>query len=233
MRKMWVLMLCFLIMALCGCELMKGNSSSEISTEIPSETATSESDGINKDLVQEEFPFDDVTEVSCQEYDENNILGLKAIYVSDLVLIYCFSQKEIWKDYGNDNDGIAVYGLDELDCRIATPKYSFKESDHFIWVRIERDKDKRIVGFSISIDQSYLHYSIYGLLDLQLTIQDAKHNESQTQMFRDNQWGEIVNYKLDLSIQLTRQLPKGGAVVEAVNRATDLKLQKHTKGGLL
>ena len=45
--------------------------------------------------------------------------------------------------------------------------------------------------------------------------------------------GEIVNYKLDLSIQPTRQLPKGGAVVEAVNRATDLKLQKHTKGGLL
>lgn len=199
MRKMKVLTLCFLIMTLCGCEFMKGNSSSEVSTEIPSEPVTSESDGINEDWVQEEFPFDDVTEVSCQQYDENNILGLKAIYVGDHVLAYCFLKNDIWRDYKEANDKIDVCGLDEFDCIVNISNYVLEESDHFFWVRIERDGEKKAVGFGLN--KHSFGYSVNRLTDPQLIIQDIKHNELQKQTFKDNQWGEIVNYQLDLSIQ--------------------------------
>ena len=108
-------------------------------------------------------------------------------------------KNDIWRDYKGKNDKIDVCGLDEFDCIVNISNYDLEESDHFFWIRIERDGEKRTVGFGLN--KNSFGYSSFGLTNPQLIIQDIKHNELQKQTFKDNQWGEIVNYKLDLLIQ--------------------------------
>ncbi len=97
MRKIRVLILCFVIMALCGCEFSKANSSTEYSGE-PSTSNVDASTGLGQDgipPIEENMPFAIASDAKIYKYDSNNLLGLCAIYVNaPSEVIYVFNQKK-------------------------------------------------------------------------------------------------------------------------------------------
>ncbi len=97
MRKVRVLILCFAIMALCGCEISKGNSSTEYSGESSTSKEVTGTDLDQGEIppIEETMPFSITSDAKVYKYDSNNLLGLCAIYVNaPSEVIYVFNQKK-------------------------------------------------------------------------------------------------------------------------------------------
>ncbi len=186
--------LVFLSMVLCGCDSSVGKTSEHNSTESITESNVPESSTSSEGRREEEFPFDGMENLTCHEYDEENILGLSAIYVGEKMLVFCFQRNDIWRDYEENNTQIDIDGIDEQGFVVDIASYSMAESSHFFWVHIEKDKEGETAGFGVS---DHAHgYSIYGLKETRLGVQEWDTNILERQVYENDHWGEVIRYDL-------------------------------------
>ena len=161
MRKVRVLILCFAIMALCGCEISKGNSS----TEYSGESSTSKEDtGTDLDQgeippIEETMPFSIASDAKIYKYDSNNLLGLCAIYVNaPSEVIYVFNQKKDYVKYSKE-EGFQVYGKDSERKTVAIKQFYFSKDDYWQYMLLKCDENYEIDGFFLTSSGDY-HYKM-------------------------------------------------------------------------
>ncbi|MBR3468322.1 MAG: hypothetical protein IKH28_01265 [Lachnospiraceae bacterium] len=183
-----------LSMALCGCDFSAGEPTEQNPTETVTESSTPEVDKNSADLRKEELPFEGMESMTCQEYDEDNILGLSAIYVGDHNYVCCFVRNAIWKDFEERFGDISVYAADGQDHVITISGYEIEESKNFFWVQIYAEDKDKVKG--VSIANIYYGYSVLGLENPKLTIMDLMDNKLKVQLFEDGQWGETIDYDM-------------------------------------
>ena len=189
---MGILLLSILLLTLCACSSSAWKTSEHNSTEAAMESSAPEESINPTEMRKSEFPFDGFEKLICQEYDENNILGLSAIYVGEHDYVYCFVCNEIWKDFTERNSDISIRGVDKEQRRITISGYEIEESEHYFWVRIYAEDIEKVKGFSI--DDIYVGYSVLGLENPKLTIFDLMYLKQKIQLFEDGRWGEIIDY---------------------------------------
>jgi hypothetical protein len=183
-----------LSMALCGCNFSAKEPSEQNPTETVTESSTPEVDKNSADLRKEELPFEGMESMTCQEYDEDNILGLSAIYVNEQMLVFCFQRTDIWRGYEANHSQIDVIGLDEKGYPTDISYHVMAESQHFFWIQIKQGDEGKAAGFGLSGHS--IAYSVYGLTRTQLTAQKGIEGEViviEKQVYENNRWGEPVN----------------------------------------
>ena len=188
---MGILLFCILSLTLCACSSSAGKSSEHNSMEASTESSAPEESINPVEMRKSEFPFDDLEKLTCHEYDENNILGLSAIYVGEHDYVYCFVCNEIWKDFTERNSDISIHAVNKERRRITISGYEIEESEHYFWVRIYAEDIEEVKGFYI--DDIYDGYSVLGLENPQLTIFDLMYLKQKIQLFEDGRWGEIID----------------------------------------
>lgn len=193
MKEMAVLIM--LSVALCNCSLSSGETSEQNLTETVGGSSSPEASITLSDLRKEEFPFEGMENLTCREYDEDNILGLSAIYVSDQMLVFCFRRNDIWRDYEASHSRIDINGIDEQGIVADIIDYSMAESKQFFWVHIKKDKDGKAAGFGIS--DHVFGYSVYGLKETRLTVQEWDTTILERQIYENDKWGEVIKYDLE------------------------------------
>lgn len=185
--------LVFLSMVLCSCDSSAGKTSEHNSTESITESVP-ESSISSTDARKEEFPFDGMENLTCHEYDEENILGLSAIYVGEQMLVFCFQDNDLWRNYKERHDEIEVRGLTDEGRGVSLLGYTLEESTHFFWVRVEDDNKEEVAGFALSSSLGY--YSVRGLINPQLNIREKYSSIIKGQAFENDCWGEVFERDL-------------------------------------
>ncbi|MBR4733901.1 MAG: hypothetical protein IK081_14155 [Lachnospiraceae bacterium] len=162
MRKVRVLILCFAIMALCGCEISKGNSS----TEYSGESSTSKEDtGTDLDQgeippIEETMPFSIASDAKIYKYESNNLLGLCAIYVNaPSEVIYVFDLKKDFVKFSNQ-EGFQVYGKDSGNDSFRILNYSFAKDDYRQYVMLKCEERYEIEGFYFIKNNTDFQYEL-------------------------------------------------------------------------
>jgi len=187
--------LVFLSMVLCSCDSSVGKTSEHNSTESITESNVPESSTSSEGRREEEFPFDGMENLTCHEYDEENILGLSAIYVGEQMLVFCFQRNEIWRDYEANHVQTDVIGLDEKGYPTGISSYALKESKSFFWIQIECSNGGEAAG--IGVTGTSFAYSVFGLDRTLVTNQKGIKGDItviEKQVYENNQWGEPVEF---------------------------------------
>lgn len=189
---MGILLFCILSLTLCACSSSAGKSSEHNSMEASTESSAPEESINPAEIRKSEFPFDGLEKLTCHEYDENNILGLSAIYVGEQDFVYCFVSNEIWKDFTERFSDISIHVADE-DYRFMTiSDYETEASKHYFWVQIYVEDIEKMKG--VCIDNTFYGYSVSEYGKLQLGIEDIMNYKIKLQSFEDGQWGEITDH---------------------------------------
>lgn len=162
MRKIRMLILCFVIMALCGCAFSKANSSTEYSGE-PSTSNVDASTGLGQDgipPIEETMPFVIASDAKIYKYDSNNLLGLCAIYVNTTSeVIYVFDLKKDLAGYSME-DGFRVFGRDAERNTVDICEYELLKDDYRQYLQLKSDERCKIDGFYLTNGVSDFHYEL-------------------------------------------------------------------------
>ncbi|MBQ6095805.1 MAG: hypothetical protein IJL09_10420 [Lachnospiraceae bacterium] len=183
-----------LSVALCGCSFSVGEPTEQNPTETVTKSSTPEVVKDSADLHKEEFPFESMESMNCQEYDEENILGLSAIYIGEHDLVFCFACNTIWRGFKESSSEISIYGVDEQGLIMPILGHEIKKSTSYFWVRIYAEQMDEVKG--VGITNSHYGYSVQGLESPRLTIQEAQYLKFKSQLLENDHWGEVVDYEV-------------------------------------
>ena len=142
----------------------------------------------------EEFPFEMPKDVTIYEFDDDNLLGLRAIFVGDDTITYCFWRKLVWNGFKPTRADIEFHGLEEVEKAIPANDYLLKKTTHYYWVEIKRDEARKLKGFCISILGKSLR--VFGIDKPIMKEQDTIMNITKSQTFDGINWDdiEIIDY---------------------------------------
>ena len=169
----------------------------DVETKNSGESLESESSGETYDKSKrhlEEFPFEMPEDVTIYEFDDDNLLGLRAIFVGDDTITYCFWRKLVWNGFKPTRADIKFEGLEEVEKGIPADEYLLKKTTHYYWVNIKRDEARKLKGFCIGYNSTYLY--IFGIDKPIVKEQDFVMHIIKTQAFDGMNWGdiEIIDY---------------------------------------
>ena len=173
-------------------QVEKENLQNDVATEVSGARSESESSGETYDKSKrhlEEFPFEMPEDVTIYEFDDDNLLGLRAIFVGDDTITYCFWRKLVWDGFKPTRADIEFHGLEEVEKAIPANDYLLKKTTHYYWVEIKRDEARKLKGFCISILGKSLR--VFGIDKPIMKEQDTIMNITKSQTFDGMNWGDI------------------------------------------
>lgn len=185
-----IFLVTILILFMSGCSMMGENMTSD-----------SISSDVSEGLEEEVLPFYITPETSIYEYEEDNIFGLKAIYVKDDTVIYRFNGRIDFAAYAK-MDGFYANVKYDSDEDISDEQFSIFSYRGNQYVIIQCQNAKEIVGFWISrTSDDCDNYSLTTNQSLRLKIWKTKtlrggknetHSVTQEYNQEKNVWGEEV-----------------------------------------
>lgn len=194
MKINYIFLFVILIFFMSGCSTTRENK-----------TTDGISANVSEELEEEILPFYITPEMSIYEYDEDNILGLKVIYVKDDTIIYRFSSQIDFAAYSK-MDGFYANVKYNSDEDVSEEQFSIFSYRGDQYVIIQCKNAKAIEGFWISrMRENCDSYSLTMQNGLRLkiwqtkTLRDGKmerHTIIQEYEQAENTWGEVVEEDL-------------------------------------
>lgn len=184
-----IFLVTILILFMSGCSMMGENMTSDtISSDV--------SEGLEEEIL----PFYITAETSIYEYEEDNIFGLKAIYVKDDTVIYRFNGRIDFAAYAKTK-GFRAYVIPNSEEDVTDEQFSIFSYRGDQYVILQCQNTKAVDGFWLSTYEDYdcykltTHQSLYLMKWKTKTFLDGKmerHTVIQEYDQEQNTWGEEV-----------------------------------------
>lgn len=116
------------------------------------------------------YPFDDMSDVTVYEYDPNNILGLKAIYIGENKIIYQFTNNIISKE-----DVVSGVGFNEEI--IEFNDYKIIKNDYTL-IEISCHELEKLNGIKVELTKEWNLLRLYSFNRPKLYLWKGKYNNN-------------------------------------------------------